>query len=945
MKVRSTFFSEKNLKRFRNNSVGTEAKQYFLDGAKKWDDMSDDELWELMFNSDLKRAHQILTNGWCPDCREVVAYYNWKKNAFTDPWKVICPHCGARFPKNDFKKYYESGLDEHHEFRHSLADKSLLFNTDAPDPNDPKHKFGIDDGNGCIEGDTKWMFIATYLLNSVWNEQIVDGIKTLSRAFALTGEKRYARKCGIILDRVADLFPEFDYYEQGMMYEEVYSSRGYIGYWCEVVRQLQFMLFAYDAIFETIREDEEFISFITEKSEKYKTPYRKSKFRDIQYNIESRIFKDAVTEKWKIAANYPWPENYIIFAKMVLSRWPAKKEDMNDGVYKVMWWSIEPEIKSVIEKTTFANGLSGEKGFTGYSRIALDELGRLICFLNMYDENFISNIMKQYPQIQEGINFYMNAWLICMFYPGCGDSGGGGSYVSKGIPFQTGHDMFKAFDGTLLYSFDSFLWRIYKITGNINILRYMYNSESFKTEELFTSDFTLEAKPKELQDEYLRLLREQGTEMELHSTNADRWKLSLLHSGNAANRRSAYLDYDSGGAHGHNDGMNIGLYAYGMNFFPDLGTPPGHRGGGWYSRYFYWYRSAGSHNTVIVDKKEHRDFCYVQRDIKGGQGIVSESGKSVLWADASWVKAAGADDPLIIGDNMERFERTLAIVDVSEKDCYFFDVFRVKGGSDHTKLTKSFICEMDTNVPSYKPLAADYDPYGMFFINDRNPAENFEYSADDKVKFVRDTMIAVGAPDSFCADFRYTGKYDKALGLPEGRKMSMRYYDLTKDADIITFTSFMDSYGLAVSKDRDLKIEFDRFPEEMMPGVAINRRNDDKKELESLFIGVYEPVDNGSYFVKEVKRLAVDGGDANKGAAAFTVATKYGTDLIIAGDVKDKKTVVQKDWGVKTDAAICILRKNADGGRKLVMMQGSFFEMGSISIKLDAVKDVYETEL
>lgn len=935
MKHRSTFFNDRNLSRIRSNAEGSKARETILEKVQKWDAMSMDEVWKLMYSSGLPRSHIVFSNGWCPACKEAVTMYDWIEDPFNRPWKSWCPRCGAGFPKNDFEKYYLSGLDEHREFKYELADKKLLYNEEAPDPDDPMHKFGVDDGNGYTEGEATWYFTATYILRGIWYKQICEGIEAFSRAYIVTGEKRYARKCGVLIDRIADLFPDFDFYEQGVMYGAKYSSRGYVSYWCDIVRQLQSFLFAYDAIFEMLRDDHEFISFVVKKSKKYKTANRKYTFGDIQKNIETRMFKEAAAEKWKIAANFPWTESYIIITKMVLSGWPEKREDMSGGVYNVIWWTVEEEIKQVIEKTIKANGLSGEKGFTGYSMIAMDELSRLLTHINLYDEKFIGNMIKLYPGILEGIRFYMNAWLVEAYYPGCGD--GGGMSAHRGIPMQPG-----SVGDSILYSFESYLWKLYKSCGDVNILRYMYGSDNYVSDNLFEADLTLEAKPADIREEYLSIIREQGPEIEQHVFNAKEWKLLLLHSGKGQNKRSAFIDYDSGGVHGHNDGMNIGIYAKGMNFMPDLGTPPHHRSAGWSSKFYYWNRSAAAHNTVIVDRREHRDYCHFQRDVNGGQGLICESGKAVIAAEGSWVKAGGADSPYIIGDRAKRFERTLAIVDVSESDCYFVDLFRVQGGKEHTRLTRGFICDLVTNASGFGPYIPVNDPYGMCFIEDKNSGENTGYHTDDKFKFVRDAKIAGSVPECFRADFSYSGKYNKQLGWPEGSNFTLRYIDLTKDMDIITFTSFSDSYGLALAADKNLKVENNRFPEEMLPGVAVRRKTESDDTLESVFVGIFEGTDS-NHCLRSAERLHAGEG-YNSGAAAFLVETDLYTDLILAGDALNRGDICQKDWNIKTDALFCVLRRLSEGNYRLTMIDGSYFGINNAVLKNESAGYVFEAE-
>ena len=139
--------------------------------------MSDEALWDLMFGATIYRSWMVWSNGHCPACQEGVPMYNWRMDFFEHPWKLQCPHCQEMFPKNDFHRFYRSGLDEHGVFDPKLADRSLLFNTEHPDPDDPLHLFGVDDGNGYVEGDKRWRFIGTYLIYGQWKQGIVAGVR------------------------------------------------------------------------------------------------------------------------------------------------------------------------------------------------------------------------------------------------------------------------------------------------------------------------------------------------------------------------------------------------------------------------------------------------------------------------------------------------------------------------------------------------------------------------------------------------------------------------------------------------------------------------------------------------------------------------------------------------------------------------------------------------
>ena len=61
------------------------------------------------------------------------------------------------------------------------------------------------------------------------------------------------------------------------------------------------------------------------------------------------------------------------------------------------------------------------------------------------------------------------------------------------------------------------------------------------------------------------VIAKHGAELQLGNTLKRDWGLAILRSGSGANARAAFLDFDSGGRHAHADGMNIGLFAKGLD--------------------------------------------------------------------------------------------------------------------------------------------------------------------------------------------------------------------------------------------------------------------------------------------------------------------------------------------------------------------------------------------
>src|SRR5215203_273712 len=205
LKQHSAFFGPERLRQVQANvsefGWASTLRDQVVAACQPWLELSDEALWELMFGPTISRSWMVWSDGHCPSCKKSVEMYRWKMDAWKHPWKVRCPNCEELFPKNDFHAFYKSGLDEHGVFNPQKADRSLLFNAEHNDPNDPLHRFGVDDGEGYLEGDKRWRFIGAYLIYGQFHQRVQAGIKKLSAAFVLTGDKRYAHKAAVLLDR------------------------------------------------------------------------------------------------------------------------------------------------------------------------------------------------------------------------------------------------------------------------------------------------------------------------------------------------------------------------------------------------------------------------------------------------------------------------------------------------------------------------------------------------------------------------------------------------------------------------------------------------------------------------------------------------------------------------------------------------------------------------
>ncbi|MFO7975068.1 MAG: heparinase II/III family protein [Candidatus Hydrogenedentota bacterium] len=699
------------------------ARDSLREHARPWLEMSEDELWDLMFGATIPRSWMVWSNGYCPACETSVPMYNWKMDALNRPWKVQCPHCGEVFPKNDFGAFYASGLDEHGVFDPGKADRSLLFNVEHPDPDDPLHMFGVDDGTGYVEGGKRWRFIGAYLVYGQWKQAIVDGIRTLAALHLMTGDQECARKAAILIDRVADLYPTFDFGEQGFVYERK-ADRGYVSTWHDACEETREIIMAYDMIFEAIKDDPKLVAFLSKKSREYTLENPKASFADIQRNIETRILRDAIVNRQKIRTNYPRTEIALAITHAVLGM--PENED-------AFWEIVDP----MLEKATSVDGVTGEKGLAGYSRFTISALGLFLGEFMKSAPGFLSDVLERHPDLRDTFRFFADTMCLGRYYPQIGDTGAychaTDEYVGLNfVRYENGSG--SSGWSSVPPSMFTLCWQYYKETNEPWYLQIAYRENGNAATNL-PYDFFIDD-PGPIVADIEAVIDEHGPELALGSVDKKEWHLALMRSGEGEARRVLWLDYDAGGGHGHADAMNLGLFAKGLDLLPEFGYPPV-QFGGWGSPRARWYTMSAAHNTVVVD---------------GANSIRNQAGETSLWAEGASFHAMRMSGANLVGG--ERFERTAIMVDVSPEDFYVLDVFHVRGGHDHAKFLHSHFGEVAVSGLNLE-RAEDYGHETQMRNFRMDPAAQPGWSADWDVE-------------------------DKLKLLEEPRDIHLRYTDFTK---------------------------------------------------------------------------------------------------------------------------------------------------------------------
>ncbi|MBN2308544.1 MAG: heparinase II/III family protein [Candidatus Hydrogenedentes bacterium] len=858
----SAFYPDEVVARARANAGASDwaagVQQDVIARARPWLEASDEELWGFMFGPTIPRSWMVWSDGICPACQKDVKMYTWRMDPWEFRWKVQCPHCKEWFPKNDFGAFYESGLDEHGVFQPARADRALLFNTEHPDPDDPLHGFGVDDGEGYVDAEgRRWRFIGAYLIYGQWKRLIVQGIVDLSAAYVATGDSRYAYKAALMLDRVADVFPGFDFGEQGIVYERK-GDRGQVSTWHDACAEVHQLALAYDRLFEGARDEEAaLVAFLSEKARTHKLDNPKQSWADIQRNIEDRVFRDTLAHGDRIQSNYPTTDVALMLIKAVLE-WPGNRDE------------VMALMDGVIDKATAVDGMSGEKGLAGYTVIAPRTLAELLAQFSLLGPDFLKDVYARHPALHEAYRFHIDMWCMDEWYPQSGDTG---SFAKK-APSYAGVSLSKT--PGVAPSMWTFLWDMYGLTKDAAFVQVMYNANGATVEglpyDLFAED------PAAMQAGVQAVIDEAGPAIRRGSVNKPQWRIAVLRSGEAGLRRALWLDYDAGGAHGHQDGMNLGFFGKGLDLLPDFGYPPvGY--GGWGSPKALWYRMTAAHNTVVVD----------------GRNQDGAGGTTTLWADGERFRCIRANAPEMYG--IQRYERLAALVDLDERDSYIMDCFFVAGGAEHAKFIHSAFGTVTTQGLTLAP-APDYG-------NDTQ-MRNFQCDAN--------------APVGWQADWRIE---DRRNYLEDGADIHVRYTDLTPHTEAGLAEAWIDAAGFAGEPT-------------WIPQLMVRRRTAEGP-LVSAFVSVIEPYE-GTSRLAAIRRLPLESMNARAMPDSFVgveITRADGRqDVWITVEGRGPVEMVEPEHDVHVCGELAVLTFSPKGLERIVLGNCQWLRAGALNVML-----------
>ncbi len=877
---------------------------------------NEDWLWNLVPSQDLPRACNTAAR-WdpkiynCHYCNQNLTdytgdFYPWKYDVKNKPWKIQCPACRNYFPSNDFEKFYEAGINEHGFFDYELAKKNgsqYLTNDLYPEKG---AGWGVDDGYGYITNETysqllgygtayrRHTYIAYYNHWALWyGGTIREAVSVLGSAYAFTGDIKYGRLGAILVDRIADVYPDMyvSEYFPTMSNSDFNTARGRIigGIWesglvYDLMKGYDYFYPAYD--------DEWVVDYLSEKAQTYSlgdtrgahgtanesrggVGNDKSTPAKIRQNIEDGLLRQVIkgirTEN-QIYGNSGMHQSAAAMAAVVLDTMP-------DTANTLSWvmgsgGNVTSDILSAINRDG-----QGTEAAPGYSDTWVTSYLSLVDALDSYDGYAGANLYENVKFIKLlKTNFPLT--LARNGTAPIGDSSGVASNVFN-------MSMHRLVTGFLR-------------TGDPEFAQYIYFLNGNKSEGIQADIFT----PAEaVADDIQNVIDTQG-EYPFDESSAMTGSFGFfalrdgtLKSTEEDTQRDFWMYFGRTTNHGHPAVLNIGMDAYGIPVASDFGYPESTSGT---PRTLNWDRSTIIHNTVQVNDAQ-------QKQVTQGTALHFDGDND------GCVQVMDARVPGAYSATSE-YRRTMVMVDYDDKVSYGVDFFRVVGGNTHTfafhpvsntEPTTENLNLVKQNGGTYAGPGVAYGNYAKTsgydgFYNVSHATPNGPFSLDYEIM-----------------DFRNLG--------PENVDLHLK---ITQLNDFVPTKVSTASCQPAKT--------FDNPPE--VQSLLISRQG---SNLDSLFTTVYEPYNGTSYIQKnEVVSITRTGGatpSATDKAYAVKVTMKNGREDYIVYATNNQVQYKVDGWldfqgfvGVVTKEGGTVVNAFISDGTKLGDMSATASYKGTV---------------
>ncbi len=655
-----------------------------VERAGRWTKMDDEALWGLVTGQMIGRSTAANVEMGCPVCRDGMGRF--EMDVLADPWKIRCPTCGGRFPTNDFEAFYKSGIGPDGTFDPDRADRGLLFNTDHPHPDDPLHRFGVDDGMGWTdETDASFKLVGVYAHYGVWSE-ISSACEGLREAFLLTGDAAYAHRAGLLLARIADVYPDMDWSfwaKQGFFNSDGLSGRGRIFGRIWEPYLLKAFTECYDMVRTVWKDNDPLFAFLDAKQKAHGLPEQNS-VAALCRHFETHVIREGIKAIVAGDIHHNEPGDQSTMAMLAIALDAGDTEDWLDWVFREgLLRGQKPDgghIPQLFAGEIDRDGV-GSEGSPGYSLgwlrwpIGMKALVQILDARPSYTRHRI----RDHPRYRQMFLAPIRLTALGRFVPSIGDTG------NTGGPGLGGLTIAQCLEGLAAFGDPIFAQAAHHLAeGDLSRIQGQVT----------------DADPEAIRKRVAQIVHTHGP-LRLHTDVMTGYGLALLRDGEGERERTLWVYYGRNTGHGHADRLNLGIYGFGMDLLPDLGYPEHAR---------IWPKRAGwtnhtvSHNTVMVDRSR-----------QGG----TYSGKVDFIGLSEEAQAIGLSSPDVY-PQCAVYGRTSAMVCISEDDFYAVDLFRVSGGGAHHYLFHAAEGEVETGgldlVPQQQgTYAGENVAFGEFY--------------------------------------------------------------------------------------------------------------------------------------------------------------------------------------------------------------------------------------
>jgi len=606
--IRKSNLSVEHLRRFEKTHFGTTS----------FDEMDDEICFQSLPSWNMPR--DCYSNWPCPDCGERIfrhsAFYPWKLEA-EHPYRARCPECDKLFPSNDY----------------AAGD---LTSGDHPDDG-----WGWNPGTDDRDEYAGWI---SHYCHMFW-KNLGDNIHRLTARFLLDGDQRAAHTLGVLLARMAYVYPGMNMRWQQVDSQLLRPGRLLLdGNW-ERNDLLVPVCRAYDAIFDYLNTDEELAAFIGTKDHTISGP------GDVKALIETYLIQlfgwDWMRRELSGGNMGSREEDLAQFAVLadmgsISERWIKEifTHAYNGGLDQGGFDDENLTNQVSREGVCSISGLGYAYGYLAHKSDMADILSRVESPIWKHRCDLYNSDL--YPKFRAEFDTWVDLLVAGQFGPGYGDSGGpAGHKYPAGIPADIRTAYRRAYRR---WPTDKLALALYKAGKGIP--------------DLFEPDIW-----PQIEAHVARL----SPEPEPESRVMDGVGFAILESRPneplLEDRSALILRYGHARGHHHQDNLSVELIAKGLSLTPDLGYP-------------CWAHPMGDtshvahHITGMIDRSSQ-----YRNAISHGDLEAFYQGKGIAFADIS-ARPNGFPNRC--------YRRAICLVDAPDKNVYVLDILRIAGGTQRT---------------------------------------------------------------------------------------------------------------------------------------------------------------------------------------------------------------------------------------------------------------------